>query len=423
MATIEISSFKSLITDNSWTAAFQKAIDTLEAGGGGTLYVPSGKYITGSIVLKSNITFYLESGAQLFFEDELEKYPIIELSYIGKPLPMFRPLIYARDAENIVITGGGTLDGNGKRWWGLKEVLRKNGYRRPHMICFEQCKNIRIEGIQCINSPAWTIHPLRCENVQIHGVSIKNPADSPNTDGINPNSSRNVRITSCRIDVGDDCIAIKAGTEDSIDPGICENIIISDCNMIHGHGGIVIGSEMSGTVRNVTVNNCVFQETDRGIRLKTRRRRGGKMEFLSFQNIIMDRVLCPIVANMYYYCGERGKEKYVWDKSRYPVDETTPQIRDVRISNVVAYHVSAAAGFFYGLAEMPIENISISHCAVYMEPDGEEGLPAMMGHMPMMKQAGFYLRNVKDIIFHDVKIHNVTGDEIDTDETADFIQE
>lgn len=290
---------------------------------------------------------------------------------------------------------------------------------RPYLICFKRCCHVLLEGVRLVNSPAWTVHPLYCEDVRIHGISIKNPADSPNTDGIDPDGSRNVRISDCLIDVGDDCIAIKAGTEETKQLVPCENIVITNCNMVHGHGGIVIGSEMSGGVRNVVVSNCVFQDTDRGIRLKTRRRRGGSMERLSFQNIIMDRVMCPFTFNMYYYCGHNGKERYVWEKVPYPVDETTPAVRDVLIHNVTVYGASAAAGFFYGLPESPIERVTISNTTVCMDPEGEGGQPAMMGQMEPMKGHGFYLRFVKGLAMSQVRVEHVRGDVVDGDDTVE----
>lgn len=288
------------------------------------------------------------------------------------------------------------------------------------MICFSHCRNVRVEQVTLINSPAWTVHPYSCENVLIQGVSIKNPADSPNTDGINPNSSKNVRIINCVIDVGDDCIAIKSGTEDSDHPMPCENIIISSCSMVHGHGGVVIGSEMGGDVRNVVVSNCVFQDTDRGIRLKTRRKRGGVIEQVRIQNIIMDRVICPFIVNFYYCCGEKGKEKHVWDKSPYPVDESTPMIRDIAISHISVYRASAAAGFFYGLSEMAAQNITLTDCSVFMDENGEAGMPAMMSNLEPMKGEGIFLRNVKGVKLHRVTVENSSGQSVNADETAEY---
>ena len=164
-----------------------------------------------------------------------------------------------------------------------------------------------IEGISIVNSPSWTINPVRCNNVIVDKVIIRNPKDSPNTDGINPDSCKNVHISNCHIDVGDDCIAIKAGIEKSIYRVSCENVVISNCTFIHGHGAVVIGSDTTGDIRNITVSNCVFENTDRGIRLKTRRGRGGIVEDICVSNIIMKDVKSPFVLHQYYFCGDGGK--------------------------------------------------------------------------------------------------------------------
>lgn len=236
-----------------------------------------------SIELKSNITLYLESGATLDFLDEIEKYELINLEFEGILGKMYMPCIYASNSENVSIIGSGIINGNGFRWWNEYKELE---YPRPYLVCFSNCNNVKLQGVLLTNSPTWTVHPLCCNNVFIQGITIKNPKDSPNTDGIDPNSCKNVRISDCMIDVGDDCIAIKSGTEDTPRKIACENITITNCNMIHGHGGIVIGSEMSGSVRNISVSNCIFQDTDRGIRLKTRRKRGGSMENLVFKILL-----------------------------------------------------------------------------------------------------------------------------------------
>lgn len=400
-----------------WTDAFASAIKDMVAEGGGVLSVPAGVYKTCSIKLESYITLNLEQGARLEFIDDENLYEVIETEFEGIKGTMYMPCIYAKDAEHVALSGDGIMDGNGQHWWDVRQELPHN---RPYFVCFESCTNVKIEYVTLINSPCWTIHPLYCDNVRIHAVTIKNPAFSPNTDGIDPDCSSNIRISDCMIDVGDDCIAIKAGTEDTKNPRACENITITNCNMIHGHGGVVIGSEMSGSVRNVTVSNCVFQDTDRGIRLKTRRKRGGAMERLLFQNIVMDRVMCPFVFNMYYHCGARGKEQYVWDKAPYPVDDTTPVIRDVSINNVLVNDAQAAAGFFYGLSEQPVENVTMSDCMIRMNPNAVEGHPAMMDQMPSMKAAGFYMRNVKGVILERVKISGHITQDIDADDTAHY---
>ena len=412
-----ITDLKNYAENGDWTEAFRVAIEMLEKQGGGKLYVPAGCYQTRSIQLKSNMVLELEAGALLDFTDDIENYEVISMEFEGISGTMFKPLIYATGEENVAVIGQGKMNGNGARWWKESKNFQ---HKRPYFVCFHNCKHVRLEGITLENSPVWTVHPIYCDDVVIHGVKIKNPADSPNTDGIDPDSSRNIRISDCIIDVGDDCIAIKSGTEDTPEKAACENITITNCNMLHGHGGVVIGSEMSGGVRNVTISNCVFQDTDRGIRLKTRRQRGGVMENMVFQNIVMDKVMCPFVFNMYYYCGARGKEKHVWDKAPYPLDETTPAMRDVIISNILVTSATGAAGVMYGLAEQPVENIMMSNCTVHMAADGEPAKPAMMDGIEPMQGHGFFLRNAKNISFSNVRIIGAKGEEIDRDDTVDL---
>lgn len=414
---LTITELKDYVKNDDWTDAFKQAVERLNAQGGGTIYVPAGSYHTRSIQLKSNMVLHLEAGALLDFTDDIENYEVISMEFEGIAGSMYKPLIFASGEENVAVTGQGKMNGNGQRWWKESKGLP---HRRPYFVCFDHCKHVRLEGITLENSPVWTVHPIYSEDVVIHGVKIKNPADSPNTDGIDPDSSRNVRISDCIIDVGDDCIAIKSGTEDTPDKQPCENITITNCNMLHGHGGVVIGSEMSGCVRNVTISNCVFQETDRGIRLKTRRQRGGAMENMVFENIVMDKVMCPFVFNMYYYCGARGKEKHVWDKAPYPLDETTPAMRDVIISNIMVTEATAAAGFMYGLAEQPVENIMLSNCSIRMAAEGEAHKPAMMDGVEPMQGHGFFLRNAKGISFSNVLITGAKGEAIDKDDTVDI---
>lgn len=410
-----IKEYMEFYSDNrGWTDAFDKGISDLVAVGGGTLYVPAGEYHTYSIKLESNITLYLEAGAQLLFFQRTEGYQIVDTEYEGRSVKMFMPFIYAKDAHNVSVAGQGTLNGQGSFWW---ERQGKVAYARPLLVCFENCSRVKILDITLINSPAWTIHPLYCNDVEVRGITIRNPKVSPNTDGINPNSCCNVRIADCLIDVGDDCITLKAGTEETPNKVPCENITIVNCNMVHGHGAIVIGSEMSGTVKNVTISNCVFQDTDRGIRVKTRRGRGGTTERIQISNIIMDRVLCPFTFNMYYKCGAQGTEYK--EKTFRPVDKYTPQIRNIQINNVQVNDATAAAGFFYGLPEMPIENIMMSDCIIRMKEEGESGHPAMLDDMEPMQGAGVYMRYTKNVVFRNVQVLNGKTVSIDKDSSVE----
>ena len=369
------------------TRLINSTIERLAGEGGGTLFFPAGRYLTGPIRLKSNITLELEAGATLLFSTNFDDYlPFVEVRHEGVMMKSFCPLIYATDAENITIKGEGTLDGQGKAWWDefFKVLidLRDNGKRdvnkyqplfekendvkkiasetnedwhgtldrrffRPPFIQPIRCKNVRIEGVKIINSPFWTVNPEFCNNVTVDGVTIHN-VDSPNTDGINPESCRNVHISNCHISVGDDCITIKSGRDlQARNIGAaCENITVTNCTMLSGHGGVVIGSEMSGGVRRVTITNCVFEGTDRGIRLKSTRGRGGIVEDIRISNIVMKDIKKEALTfNLKY---SRMPQE--------PKSERTPVFRNIHISGVTVVDVNVPIQIV-GLEEAPISDI------------------------------------------------------------------
>ena len=318
-------------------------------------------------------------------------------------------LITGVDLHNIAIVGRGTIDGRGAHWW-QRFIDKTLVHPRPRLIAFANCDNVLIEGITAVNSPSWTINPVRCENVTIHRVTIINPADSPNTDGINPDSCRMVHISNCHVSVGDDCITIKSGveTEDTDQRAPCENVTITNCTMAHGHGGVVIGSEMSGGVRNVVISNCVFIGTDRGLRFKSRRGRGGVVEDIRISNIVMTDVLCPITMNLYYACGVWG-DATVSDKRPHPIDASTPQFRRIHLSHITARHVKYAAVFLYGLAEMPLEDITLSDVSISLSAEAEAGYPEMADEMDLMQRAGFFVRHARGLRLHHVEVSGQRG--------------
>lgn len=396
------------------TEAIQNAIDKASNNGGGTIYFPAGDYLTGGIILKSNITLHLESGSIIRFSKNFDDYlPFVEYRWEGSVLKSFRPLIYAKDKENITITGRGVIDGQGEAWWkeiwrieSSKEKLEPTKYQimtqeankdlvtapyykrtrsylfhRPPLFQTYNCKNIRIEGVTFQNSPFWTINPAFCDNITIDNVTIFNPY-SPNTDGINPTSCKNVHISNCHISVGDDCITIKSGRDADgrkyATP--TENVTITNCTMLSGHGGVVIGSEMSGGIKKITITNCVFDGTDRGIRLKAARGRGGVVEDIRISNIVMNNIKTEaFMMNLFY------------DKNTVvePVTERTPIFRNIHISNVTATNVNTA-GRIIGIPEMPIHNLSFSNINIEAEQ-------------------GFSVDTALDVEFHDVKINTTIG--------------
>ncbi len=373
------------------TELINRTITDLNAHGGGTLFFPAGKYLTGAIRMKSNITLELEAGATLLFSTNFDDYlPFVEIRHEGVLMKSFSPLIYAVDAENITIKGEGTLDGQGKKWWdefyrvcvdveanGVHEINKyqtmwdkandvkslyaetnedyitsmQRRFFRPPFIQPYRCKNIRIEGITIINSPFWTVNPEFCENITVDRVTIKNPL-SPNTDGINPESCRYVHISNCHISVGDDCITLKSGRDLQARklnvPD--EDITITNCTMLAGHGGVVIGSEMSGGVRKVVISNCVFDGTDRGIRIKSTRGRGGLVEDIQVDNIVMRNIKEEaIILDMNY--SKMPAE---------PLSERTPIFKNININNLTASNVLIPIRI-NGLAESFISDITLTN--------------------------------------------------------------
>lgn len=363
------------------TEVIAKSIMELSSQGGGELYLPAGQYLSGPIELKSNITLNVAEGAILKFTDDFDDYlPMIDSRWEGVRVKTFKSNIYAHNAENITLKGRGLIDGNGKKWWDLwwrikggeqtntkwEEIfaqendslvkhnlyIQKMGhFLRPPLFMPYDCSNVRVEGLTFQNPPFWTIMPVFSENVTIDGITIINPDDSPNTDGIDPSSCKNVRISNCHISVGDDCIVIKSGRDDDGRAAAhpTENIAITNCTMLDGHGGVVIGSEMSGSVRRVSISNCVFQGTDRGIRIKTMRGRGGVVEDIRVSNIVMyDIVKQGVMLNMHYH-----------ETPEAPVSETTPAIRNVFISNIRINKAKQAVAIF-GLTERDASNVTFN---------------------------------------------------------------
>jgi len=359
------------------TTAIAKAVNDCVATGGGTILFPPGRYLTGAITLKSNLTLEVEAGATILGSPDPEDYPLYESPWAGDGNTggsgkTISSLIYAEDAENVTIRGRGTIDGQGENWWRRMARGRRGEQRtpeqqaefaklangRPRLIEVVRCKFVVIEQLHLINSAVWTIHPFLSEFVRVDGVTIQNPVPSPNTDGINPESSRNVQILNSRIDVGDDCVTLKSGMNEAGRklgrPD--ENITITNCVMLRGHGGVTIGSEMSGGVRNVVVSNCVFQGTEVGIRVKSQRGRGGVVEGLAASNIVMQDVRSAFTITTFYM----GQDK---PGDEFPVNEGTPTFRDFIFNNIIA-RGSQTAGQVTGLKELAVENITFNNVQI-----------------------------------------------------------
>lgn len=390
------------------TRALQAALDACSAGGGGTVFVPAGCYVTGALALHSDITLYLDAGAVLLGSEDPADYPVSPGRWEGAEQLVHAPLIGGRDLRNVAIAGRGTIDGRGAYWWRAFQAgtLR---HPRPRLIAFDRCTNVLVEGITAVNSPAWTIHPVHCDNVTVTRVTVVNPPDSPNTDGINPDSCRGVRISDCYVSAGDDCIAIKSGARPADQASApCRDIAITNCTLARGHGGIVIGSETSGGVSNVVISNCVFTGTDRGIRLKSRRGRGGVVEDIRISNVVMTGVMCPLAVNLYYACGAWG-DPVVADRHPRLIDAGTPRFRRIHLSQVTARDVRVAAGFLHGLAEMPLEDVTLDDVAVSMAAEATPDYPEMADGLEPMQRAGFYAGNVRGLRLHRVEVTGQDG--------------
>jgi polygalacturonase len=405
------------------TAAIQRAIDLCSEAGGGTVFIPAGKFRSGTLWMRSNITLHLDSGAHLQGVAETDAYPIWETKWEGRDaLKTHAPLIGGEGLVNIALTGRGLIDGFGEPWW---DAFNKNRSKdiRPHLVRFVDCRDVLIEGLTFINSPRWTLNPVACDNLTIAKVTIRNPADSPNTDGINPDSCSNVHISNCHIDVGDDCIAIKSGSEEDgrPNPRACQNITVTNCTMLHGHGGVVIGSEMSGGVRNIAISNCVFCGTDRGIRLKSRRGRGNAVEDLRVDNVVMDEVGCPIVLNMFYICGAKENTKLL-DHGTQAVNDGTPQFRRLRFSNITARKVKYAAAFMLGLPEMFVDDIVLDGISIYMDSANTDAqCPAMAAGVPEMCRAGLIVKNARNTKLRRIDIYDQLGPAIVINNSQDIL--
>lgn len=394
------------------TSAIQKAVDSCAQHGGGKVIVPAGRFITGPVFLKSNIEVEVFPGATLAFTTNIDSVPGIRGRWEGIDRTVYASLFNGTNLENVSITGRGTLDGQGDIWWhefrkvqelrkrlGLKEREPENPpgatlkWGRPRMINLYDCRNVTVSGLVIVNSPSWAVHPVRCENVLIDGLTITAPPDAPNTDGIDPDSCRNVRIANCHISVGDDCIIIKSGYRFRDDGVPSENITVTNCTFGTGHCGVGVGSETAGGVKNVAISNCVCDGTDRGLRFKTARGRGNVVENVRASNIVMCNVGEAVTVTMFYAGGDIHAAQ--------PVDRYTPVFRKFQFSEIIVDGAKKTA-VIEGLPEMPVEDLSLSNVVA---TDADRGITCT---------------NVKGMTFDNIAIEPGEGPALSVDAVRDL---
>ena len=400
------------------TQAINAAIDACNKKGGGVVVVPAGLWLTGPLVLKSNVNLHLKKGALLQFTKDFNQYQLVEGNWEGIPQMRNQSPVSATNATNIAITGFGVIDGGGEAWrqvrkekltesqwkkwisaggvvsadgnswypseqW-LKATKMKNAgeitsdktpefyksikdFLRPNLIVITKCKKVLLEGVTFQNSAAWCLHPLMSEDLTVRNVTVKNPWFAQNGDGIDVESCNRVLIENSSFDVGDDGLCMKSGRDEAgRKRGMpTENVIIRDCKVYHAHGGFVIGSEMSGGARNIWVTNCTFIGTDIGLRFKTTRGRGGIVENIYCNDIQMiDIPGEAILFDMYYMSVDpvalAGEKRELPKVETLPVTDATPQFRNFVVKNVVCNGASKGI-FIRGIPEMHVKDVLLEN--------------------------------------------------------------
>ena len=360
------------------TAALRRAIEACAGEGGGHVVVPAGEWLTGAIRLRSNVDLHLEDGATLGFSTDPEDYPNVATRFEGVECIGFSPLIYAAGEENVAVSGRGVLDGRAsdENWWGWAKGPRRRDqadrnalfqmgedglpvgqrvfglghFLRPSFIEFVRCRNVLIEDVSIVRSPMWEVHPVLSENISVIGVKVS--SHGPNNDGCDPESSRDVLIDRCVFDTGDDCIAIKSGRNaDGRRLGVpSENIVVRGSTMKDGHGGVTIGSEISGGCRNVFIEDCVMDSPNlaKALRIKSNAVRGGVVENVFARNIRIGTVTDAVLSiELLYEEGARG--------------DHPPVVRNVRLSGISSRR-SRRVVRIEGFRGATIDSVSISDC-------------------------------------------------------------
>jgi polygalacturonase len=407
------------------TTAIQTAILTCPKGG--LVHIPEIKYLVKTLFLKSHQTIELKRGATLLGHTDRSVYPILpaqvkrldgsilELSFWeGHPAPTFASIITGLEVEDVKIIGEGIIDERAhlSDWWVNHKVMR-GGAWRPKGVFLSNSKHIGMQGVTVTNTPSWNLHPYFSSYIDFIDMKIISPKNSPNTDGCDPESCDNVNVIGVDFSVGDDCITIKSS---KFEMGMkyqkpTSNMTVRNCMIAYGHGAVVLVSEMSGGIKDLSVTQCYFKQTDRGLRNKTRRGRGKSaiIDGITFENIVMEDVLTPLVMNMYYFCDDDGKTPYVYSKEVHPVDDRTPYLGSFTFQHMTCKNVHAAAGFFYGLPEQSIESITLEDITFTYAENPTPEFPAMMSYIDTMKGEGLQFRFVNQVKLKDVNLIKPIG--------------
>ncbi len=406
------------------TPAIQAAINCCPPQG--RVLIPAGAYKVLPIFLKSHVRIEIQKDATLLLETDRWRFPILpgmtrstdetsDLnlgSWEGNPLDMFAAFISAYDVEDVVLFGQGVLDGQADQadWWVNTRVRR--GAWRPRMLFINRCRNVTVQGLSFRNSPAWNLQPYFSKDLKFLNINVTAPSDSPNTDGFDPESCEHLLLAGAHFSLGDDCIAIKAGKlyMGATYKTPTSDLEVSHCLMEDGHGGLTCGSEMAGGVNKVYLHDCVMRNTDRGLRIKTRRGRGeqGVIDDIVFENVLMERVGTPYVVNCLYFCDPDGRTEYVQSREKQPVDERTPRIGRIAFRDVTATDVTCA-GYFLGLPEKPIECVEMENVSITCAEDAEPMSPAMACGVERVSRKGLVAINVDKVVMKNVTISGQEG--------------
>lgn len=409
------------------TYYIQMALDSCPKGG--RVVIPEGKFLIRPIVLRSQLTLEIKSGGELLGDTKEENYPYVPAkiehddgteeilaTWEGNPHACHQSLVSAYRQSDIAIVGRGTINGNADKstWW---ETPKGRAVARPRLVFLNKCKNVTFHGVTCKNSAAWNLHPFFSENLGFYDLRVQNPYTGPNTDGLDPESCNKVDIMGCVFSVGDDCVAIKSGKiymgskyKTPADHHTLRNNLFQD-----GHGAIVLGSEISGGVENLTVCQCLFRHTDRGLRIKSRRGRGkySIIDDVLFENIKMENVITPLVLNMYYFCDPDGHTEYVWsrDKNR-PIGDDTPYMGKFIFKDIECTDCECMCAYFDGLVERPVKEIVLENVSFSFRKDAKPFKPAMLEFVREYCKEGIYIDNVEKVVLKNVTFDGVEGPEI-----------